>query len=141
MNIGSRAENGQSLVEMALIAPILILILMGAFDLGRAIYYYNAISNGAREMARQSITSCGNGATAVSCTSQDSATKSTVVGQLVGVPITTSNITISPTSRKYGDTIVVSITIQYTAITPLIGRFLSSSGQLSLSAHSQMVVQ
>lgn len=134
-------QDGVSLVEFALVTPLLVLFLMGIFDLGRSIYYYDAISNGAREAARQSITACGNGANLTNCTSADNTTKSTVVNQLVGVPITTSNITISPSTRQYGNTITVTISIQFIPITPLIARYLGTSGQLTLSARSQMVVQ
>ncbi len=45
-------ERGQSLVELALILPVLILVLLGILDFGRAFYAYNAISNAAREGAR-----------------------------------------------------------------------------------------
>lgn len=45
-------ERGQSLVEFAFIIPVLMLILLGVFDFGRAFYAYNAISNAAREGAR-----------------------------------------------------------------------------------------
>ena len=45
---GSQA--GQSAVEFALVLPILLLLLMGMFDFGRAFYYYNAVANAAREI-------------------------------------------------------------------------------------------
>lgn len=45
-------ERGQSLVELALILPVLMLVLVGIFDFGRAFYAYNALSNAAREGAR-----------------------------------------------------------------------------------------
>lgn len=45
-------ENGQSLVEIALLMPVLLVLLLGAVDLGRAFYAYVAITNAAREGAR-----------------------------------------------------------------------------------------
>jgi hypothetical protein len=48
-------QRGQSLAEFALIAPILVLLLLGLFDLGRAVFAYNTISNAAREGARVAI--------------------------------------------------------------------------------------
>lgn len=45
-------EKGQSLVELALLLPVLIMLLMGTVDLGRAFYTYVAITNAAREGAR-----------------------------------------------------------------------------------------
>ena len=47
--------SGQALLETALVLPLLLLIIMGVFDLGRGIYAYNVISNSAREAARYGI--------------------------------------------------------------------------------------
>ena len=52
---GRRHSRGQSLVEFALALPLLILLLMGIFDLGRAVYAYNTIANAAREAVRVGI--------------------------------------------------------------------------------------
>src|SRR5712691_5470374 len=47
--IGLMAEQGgQSLVEFALALPLLLLILLGLADFGRAFYYTTAIANAAR---------------------------------------------------------------------------------------------
>jgi len=46
---------GQTLVEFALILPIFLLLLVGIFDLGRAIYAYNTVNNAAREGGRLAI--------------------------------------------------------------------------------------
>lgn len=51
-----KPERGQTLVEFALIAPIFILVLVGLFDFGRAVYYYSTANNAAREGARWAIT-------------------------------------------------------------------------------------
>ncbi|MEO6059076.1 MAG: TadE/TadG family type IV pilus assembly protein [Candidatus Limnocylindria bacterium] len=50
---GSR--RGQTLVEFALILPIFILVLVGIFDFGRAVYAYNTISTASREAVRIGI--------------------------------------------------------------------------------------
>jgi len=47
-----RPQPAQSLVEFALILPVLLVMLMGMFDLGRAFVYGVAVQNGAREAAR-----------------------------------------------------------------------------------------
>ncbi len=47
--------NGQSMVELALLLPILILISVVTIDLGRGIYYYSVVYNAAREGARYGI--------------------------------------------------------------------------------------
>lgn len=50
-----RQPRGQALVEFALALPILILLLLGIFDLGRAVYAFNTVNNAAREAARLGI--------------------------------------------------------------------------------------
>lgn len=51
----SDRTRGQTLVEFALIVPLFVLVLVGIFDLGRAIYAYSTISNASREAARLAI--------------------------------------------------------------------------------------
>ena len=46
---------GQALVEFALVIPIFILLLVAIFDLGRAVFAYNTLTNAAREGARMAI--------------------------------------------------------------------------------------
>lgn len=60
-----RSERGANLVEAALVVPILILILAGVVDLGRAFYNYISLANAAREGARAGARlSCYPGGTA-----------------------------------------------------------------------------
>ena len=51
MRRAARSEGGVALVEFALVAPVLILVLVGILDIGRAVNAYVTISNGAREGA------------------------------------------------------------------------------------------
>lgn len=46
---------GQTLAEFAIILPIAILLLLAVFDLGRAVFLYNGLTNAAREGARLAI--------------------------------------------------------------------------------------
>ncbi|MBS1253227.1 MAG: hypothetical protein MAG451_02276 [Anaerolineales bacterium] len=45
-------QEGQSLVELALLLPVLMLIFAGVLDLGRAFQAYITVANAAREGAR-----------------------------------------------------------------------------------------
>lgn len=45
-------QKGQSLVEFALILPLLVLFIIGIFELGRAFFAYISITNAAREAVR-----------------------------------------------------------------------------------------
>ncbi|HLE59087.1 MAG TPA: TadE family protein, partial [Candidatus Limnocylindria bacterium] len=51
----ARSRRGQTLVEFALILPIFLLVLVGIFDMGRAVYAYNTISNASRQAVRLGI--------------------------------------------------------------------------------------
>lgn len=50
-----RESRGQALVEFALIVPIFLLVVLGLFDMGRAVFYYSTISNASREAVRLAI--------------------------------------------------------------------------------------
>jgi Flp pilus assembly protein TadG len=51
----TRRRGGQALVEFALIIPLFLLVLVAIFDLGRAVFAYNTLTNAAREGARTAI--------------------------------------------------------------------------------------
>ena len=53
-------RRGQSLVEFAMIAPFLIMILLLVVDCGRAAYDYSTLAGAAREGARAAITTGNN---------------------------------------------------------------------------------
>jgi Flp pilus assembly protein TadG len=52
----SDADRGQTLVEFALMIPIVVLIMVGLFDLGRVVFTNNTLSDGARDGARHAAT-------------------------------------------------------------------------------------
>ncbi|HUV94852.1 MAG TPA: TadE/TadG family type IV pilus assembly protein [Anaerolineae bacterium] len=47
-----RGQRGQTLVEFALVLPILVLLLVGMLEVGRLLNAWLIVSNGAREGAR-----------------------------------------------------------------------------------------
>src|SRR6266508_200986 len=49
---GFRAQRAQAIVEFAIVLPILMLLLVGIFEVGRMLYTYAAINNASREAAR-----------------------------------------------------------------------------------------
>ena len=48
LNAQNRCDRGQALVELALIAPILIILMLGVIDYGRVYFAYISVTNGAR---------------------------------------------------------------------------------------------
>jgi len=50
-----RRRRGQALVEFALVAPLVLLLLLMVLDFGRGLLYNEEMANGAREAARQGV--------------------------------------------------------------------------------------
>jgi hypothetical protein len=50
-----RRDRGQGLAEFALILPVLLVLILGIFDIGRLVIAYTAITNAAREGARLAV--------------------------------------------------------------------------------------
>jgi Flp pilus assembly protein TadG len=62
---GIRGERGQGLVELSLLLPILLVVALGAVDLGRVYFAYVAVVNAAREGAFYAALNPSAGAAAV----------------------------------------------------------------------------
>jgi Flp pilus assembly protein TadG len=128
----STRKSGQSLVEFALVIPLLLLVIMGIFDLGWAIYAQNIISNAAAEGARSGII----------LSTTDADIQSRIRASTPG--LTNLQVTISPTGPRtadqFGTPITVTVVYTYHPITPIIGQIVTGSG-LRLSATSVMKIE
>ena len=82
------SERGQTLVEFGLIIPIVLLIMVGIFDLGRVVFINNSLSDGARDGARHATTDPRD---ASYCARVDDAVRSATRGQ----PLTPYTVTIT----------------------------------------------
>jgi Flp pilus assembly protein TadG len=52
-SVGHRQDQrGQGVVEFAMVTPLILLIFVGLIDVGRLVFIYNELSEGAREGAR-----------------------------------------------------------------------------------------
>jgi hypothetical protein len=69
------------LIEFALISPVLLLLLFGIVDIGRAVFYYDTVNHAAREGARTAIR-------ASSPLPTNADVLATVTSQLIGTPVT-----------------------------------------------------
>lgn len=49
---GPNRERGQSLLEFAMVLPVLLLLAIGTIEFGRAYYQYNTLSKAVRQAAR-----------------------------------------------------------------------------------------
>lgn len=48
-------RSGQTLIEFAFILPILLLLVMGLFELGRFVFYYSVLNTAVREGTRYAV--------------------------------------------------------------------------------------
>ena len=134
---GSRSpqnEHGQDLVEFALIAPIVILLILGILQFGIIMMQYNTVANAAREGARYAIV---NRATMGSGNCGSPGAAGSVLAQTCNwtVGLEASKVTVV-TQACSGATALgcIQVTVQYRAeliIAPLIPG-LGSSGPLTL---------
>ena len=109
-----RGRAGQSLVEMAMVLPILALLTFGLVDFGRGYYFQVSITNAAREGARVAILniytgpqnpSCSTSNSYATCPVQTDANIITAVGhELTYSGIPPSSITICPPHDSTGST-------------------------------------
>jgi Flp pilus assembly protein TadG len=72
-------QRSQALIEFALISPVLLLLLFGIVDIGRAVFYYDTIGHAAREGARAAVRASNQLPT-------NGDVLATVRTQLVGIP-------------------------------------------------------
>jgi Flp pilus assembly protein TadG len=138
-------RRGQSLVEFALVFPIALIVIIGVFDVGRAVVLHSGLTNAAREGARLAIVN------------QDKAlVTDQVAGMVFGGPLSnagnpndvvnyyrsepnddaTTNATCAP--LRIGCIAVVTAESDWTAITPIIGNLI---GPITLKAHSELAIE
>ena len=139
---------GQALVEFSLALIPFLLILMGIVDLGRGIYMSNGVNQAAREIAR--VTAVHRCATSGACILGNSAETAAVINvQKNLIPglaspsasisfacTTVEDTTISTTSCAAPNFVKVTVSVPYTALTPVLSMVAPST--LVSSAHIEM---
>ncbi len=133
MRIGE--ETGQGIVELALGMTVLILLIMGIADLGRAYFTYVALGNAAGEGASYGsfYPGCPYAASGASCADPDNVDYRTRHESQQGF-INTSQITnvavalSDPVSPGIGDTVTVTLSYNYDWITPFFRSFTGRQG-------------
>jgi len=131
-------EFGQDLVEFAFIVPILFMILIMIFDLGRVVYYYSVLTNTAREGARAAIIDGTDSADI-----QDSVCQ-LALGLDLGCPnpsITISNLDLEPDTENIPDHVRVGVDYQFQPVTPLVRLFLGMGPSDSITLNSQATMR
>ena len=125
-------SRGQSLVEFALLLPVFVLFVVVIFDLGRAIYYYSAIYNAAREGARFGAVQ----------PSDTTGMRTRAVNYAIGLGMTLTDVTAGAGPVQVIDgfpnpTVRVQVVYTFQPVTPLVDRLLPG-GQLTLRSEAVM---
>lgn len=103
-----RQDRGANLVEMALLVPLLLLILVGVTDLGRAYFTYITMINAAREGARWAVDhSCDQGGMVARALSE---------AQANGVDLGSATIEVEGLCAGAGDPVTVRISLEFQAV-------------------------
>ena len=145
-------HRGQALVEFALVLPLLIVMFMGVFDLGRYVFADNEVTNAAREGVRTGIVNQylpdirGRAAAqaigiAVSTAAPSACDANNVPTDPTGVCVKfvdqgTLNNTCNPIT--VGCMAIVTVKSTYTPITPVIG---SVFGTRAIWSTSKQVIE
>jgi hypothetical protein len=135
-----KRSRGQSLVEFALVLPVVLLILLIAIDAGRLFYSYVAINNASRIAANFAATHpdawpAGSQADRDAYAAQiQRDTSGMQCGPGATAPPTFSPPGPPPRSAGAGHTATVTLTCSFAPMTPIIGSIIGSSLQLTASS-------
>ncbi|MBI1800885.1 MAG: pilus assembly protein [Chloroflexi bacterium] len=121
-------EWGQTMVEFALLLPVLLLIVFGIFEFGRAFYAYSTVANAAREAARFGIVDPTN----------TSGIQDAAISHATALGLTSSDVVIQcpDGACTVGNRISVTVNYTFSAVVPLIPSF-ALSGAATMRIESQ----
>ena len=137
-------RRGQALVEFALVIPLFLLLLVSIFDLGRAVFAWNTLSNAAREGARiaivnqykPSIVARAKQSTAIVELNDPSVTVDFYQVNADGTPDTSAQCALI----AVGCLAVVSFEATYQPITPMVSNILFKNG-VTMTARAVLSVE
>ncbi len=128
-----RRQRGQSLAEFALLLPLLMTILVGTLDLGRAFYTYVSLTNAAREAARYAAVN-GTAASSAQVQGEFMSGGSDISGCAPG------SLTFSSTGGGRGNLYTVEVSCQFTLLTPFVATAIGALGnQITISSTATFV--
>ena len=140
-----RRYSGQSLVEFALILPLVFFLITGFLDLGRAIFYYSSLTNAVREATRYAIVHKDELSAAYN-NPTDNSLQDKVLEYAFGLsgtpdPLTKDDVIVDPKKvDSYFTTVSIEVTYTYKPITPGIKQLFGSTEGIDLTVQSKMHV-
>lgn len=140
----NRLQRGQSLVEMAIGFVLLLIVVCGLLDIGRAYFVYIALEDGAGEAALYlSIDpDCRTPADGVQCADPNNAEYRARNAGGENVDWSSAEITIErPPVYGVGDPVQVSIRYSHRLITPFIPQFAGLNPIFMTVQASQIIIR
>ena len=132
-------ERGQTVIEFALALPILLLLLVGIFDVARMVWYTNTLAHAAREGTRYAIThGAGSGSPSGPPPQDDAAVVDVATRSATGVPDLTVVVTWPDGDNERGSRVAVEATSSY--LPTLSEYLLNGTLRVTLRGASQMVI-
>ncbi|MBI3522297.1 MAG: pilus assembly protein [Chloroflexi bacterium] len=140
-------DRGQALIEFAMVLPVIVLLLVGIFDVGRAIQQESSLTAATREATRyatvhgaQSSSPTGPNSATYTAPSTDTAVNAVVQRFVTGI---NTALTISSTwpdgNANRGSRVVVTAT---TPFQPLLSSFFGAGGlTITLRGSSTLAIE
>ncbi len=163
----NKRTSGQTLIEFALVFPLLIFLILGLFDLGRVVFYSATLNTAVRETTRDAIV-MDRSVYDTYITNYDPATPSDSdnvitwnATPILGKYLYTQELKDACVTTKVGCTIEakidppgtppafpavyepkidITVTYQLKPITPGISLIVGSGGTIPISVHSSMLL-
>lgn len=147
---------GQSLVEFALVIPIVVLLIVAFVEVGRAVFAYNTIANAARQGARVAavnqipdVTDCDETRPIEDPYEPHWSIRGCAIAAAAPLGITTANVTVSYTpppsttltctpTLHVGCRAAITVTYDYTVSTPFVNWII---GPFTMSQTSEMPIE
>lgn len=153
---GRHRARGQSLVEFALVFPIIVLLIAGFVEIGRAVFAYNTIANAARQGARvatvnqlANVTDCDETRPIEDPYEPHWSIRGCVIAAASTLGLSTANVSVSyaappdttltcsPTLH-IGCIATVTVTYHYSVATPFVNKLI---GPITMIQTSQMPIE
>ena len=115
------ASRGQALTEVLLVTPLLLMLIMGAIDVGRLLFASVALEEAAQEGA---LFAAYN-------PTEEEPIRARVLGSSTAEEVEDATVTVDCVATPAPGTIEVTVEVDYPLITPIISSMLGSPVTLS----------
>jgi len=120
-------ENGQTMVEFALIAPLALMLICGVTDYGRLFFVQASLEDAVQQAGRYASTgNSQSGLTrlqSIEAVLQQAAVDVNIPIQNIQISSLTNGSWVSGSAGGPGDTVAITVTMGMKLLTPMIGRY------------------